>query len=71
MFLRGERLLRKLLNGKTPSDPIFRRLSSYVESDDSLIRSLIVKETLYFATQLSLSGSVEAMDRIRRINELL
>lgn len=46
-------------------------MSSYVESDDALIGSLTAKETLYFAAQLSLSGSVVANERIRRINELL
>jgi ABC-type multidrug transport system ATPase subunit len=60
-----------LINGKIPTDLTFRRLSSYVESDDALIGSLTVKETLYFAAQLSLSGSVVANERIRRINELL
>jgi ABC-type multidrug transport system ATPase subunit len=58
-----------LLNGQTPSDSTFPRLSSYVESDDALIGSLTVKETLCFAAQLSLS--VTAMERMRRIDELL
>jgi ABC-type multidrug transport system ATPase subunit len=60
-----------LLNGQIPSNSTFRRLSSYVESDDALIGSLTVKETLYFAAQLALSGSVTAVERIRRIDELL
>ena len=60
-----------LLNGKVPSESTFQRLSSYVESDDALIGSLTVKETLYFAAQLSLSRSVSAAERFRRINELL
>jgi ABC-type multidrug transport system ATPase subunit len=60
-----------LFNGQVPSQSTFRRLSSYVESEDALIGSLTVKETLYFAAQLSLSGSVAAAERIRRINELL
>jgi ABC-type multidrug transport system ATPase subunit len=60
-----------LLNGQVPSQSTFRRLSSYVESDDALIGSLTVKETLYFAAQLSLSRSVTAVERIRRIHELL
>src|ERR1700693_2676509 len=59
-----------LINGKIPTDLTFRRMSSYVESDDALIGSLTAKETLYFAAQLSLSGSVVAKERIRRINEL-
>ncbi|KAG0647584.1 White-brown complex [Hyphodiscus hymeniophilus] len=60
-----------LINGQIPSDTTFRRLSSYVESDDALIGSLTVEETLYFTAQLSLSGSVPAVERIRRIKELL
>lgn len=31
-----------------------RRISSYVEQDDALLGSLTVKETMYFAAQLSL-----------------
>ena len=65
------RLVYRFAQRPNPSDPTFQRLSSYVESDDALIGSLTVKETLYFAAQLSLSGSVAAVERIRRINELL
>src|SRR3954468_4560601 len=60
-----------LLDGHTPDSSTFRRLSSYVENEDALIGSLTVKETLHFAAQLSLSGSVSAGERIRRINGLL
>lgn len=60
-----------LLNGQVPSESVFRKLSSYVENEDALIGSLTVQETLYFAAQLSLSGSVAAAERIRRINGLL
>jgi ABC-type multidrug transport system ATPase subunit len=78
MFLRGERPPRKHKSRLSfystakphPTQP-FGDFSSYVESDDALIGSLTVKETLYFAAQLSLSGSLAAVERIRRINELL
>jgi ABC-type multidrug transport system ATPase subunit len=60
-----------LVNGATPSDSTLSKLSSYVESDDALIGSLAVKETLFFAAQLSLSGSVSAAARISRIDELI
>ncbi|KAN0098985.1 P-loop containing nucleoside triphosphate hydrolase protein [Hyaloscypha variabilis] len=59
------------INGQTPPDSAFRRLSSYVEADDALIGSLTVKETLSFAAKLSLSGVVTATERIRRVDELL
>jgi ABC-type multidrug transport system ATPase subunit len=60
-----------LVNNQVPSQTDFRKLSSYVECDDALIGSLTVGETLYFAARLSLSGSVPAAERIRRVNELL
>jgi ABC-type multidrug transport system ATPase subunit len=60
-----------LLNDKTPPDSTFRRLSCYVESEDALIGSLTVKETLYFTAQLALPESVPAVERIRRIDALL
>ncbi|KAI9765233.1 MAG: hypothetical protein M1840_007725 [Geoglossum simile] len=60
-----------LINNQRPSQSDVRRLSSYVECDDALIGSLTVRETLYFAARLSLSGSQTAAERIRRVNELL
>ncbi|KAH8650051.1 P-loop containing nucleoside triphosphate hydrolase protein [Xylariales sp. PMI_506] len=57
-------------NQKVPLSD-FRRLSSYVEHDDALIGSLTVRETLYFAARLSLSGSRTAAERTRRIEQLL
>ena len=60
-----------LLNGQVLSESVSRKLSSYVENEDALIGSLTVKETLYFSAQLSLSGSVTATERIRRIEGLL
>jgi ABC-type multidrug transport system ATPase subunit len=59
------------INGLTPSLSDVQRLSSYVECDDALIGSLTVRETLYFAARLSLSGSRSAVERVRRVNELL
>lgn len=59
------------MNGQVPPESAFRKLSSYVEADDALIGSLTVKETLYFAAKLSLSGTITAAERIRRVDELL
>jgi ABC-type multidrug transport system ATPase subunit len=42
-----------LVNGTYPSLTSFRKLSSYVEQDDSLIGSLTVRETLGFAARLA------------------
>ena len=42
------------LNGKKTLLRDFRRISSYVEQDDALVGSLTVRETMYFAAQLSL-----------------
>jgi ABC-type multidrug transport system ATPase subunit len=42
------------VNGGSVSLDNFRRMSSYVEQEDTLIGALTVKETLYFAAKLSL-----------------
>jgi ABC-type multidrug transport system ATPase subunit len=60
-----------LLDGKIASKATFQNLSSYVESEDALIGSLTVRETLQFSAQLSLSGTIPGIERMRRINELL
>jgi ABC-type multidrug transport system ATPase subunit len=60
-----------LVNDQKPSLSDFRNLSAYVKSEDALIGSLTVNETLYFAARLSLSGSVSAAERIRRVNHLM
>jgi ABC-type multidrug transport system ATPase subunit len=60
-----------LINDEKPSLSDFRRYSAYVECEDALIGSLTVRETLYFAARLSLSGSVSGAERIRRIDHLL
>jgi ABC-type multidrug transport system ATPase subunit len=42
------------INGKETSLRDFRRISSYVEQEDALVGALTVRETMYFAAQLSL-----------------
>jgi ABC-type multidrug transport system ATPase subunit len=42
------------INGDKTSLDTFRRISSYVEQEDTLVGSLTVRETLYFAAKLSL-----------------
>jgi ABC-type multidrug transport system ATPase subunit len=46
------------VNGGNTSLDNFRRISSYVEQEDTLIGALTVKETLYFAAKLSLPRCV-------------
>jgi ABC-type multidrug transport system ATPase subunit len=60
-----------LVNGQKPSLADFRHLSSYVEHEDALIGALTVRETLYFAARLSLSGAGSAAERKRRIEQLV
>jgi ABC-type multidrug transport system ATPase subunit len=43
-----------LVNGKEIDLQDFQGISSYVEQEDALMGALTVKETLYFAGQLSL-----------------
>ncbi|KAF2194030.1 putative ABC transporter [Zopfia rhizophila CBS 207.26] len=59
------------LNGTKTSLRDFRKISSYVEQEDALVGSLTVRETLYFAAQLSLPSSVTKSERIARINSLI
>lgn len=42
-----------LINGSSPSDGAFRRMTCYVEQEDALIGSLTVRETLHFAARLA------------------
>ncbi|KAF2437084.1 ATP-binding cassette transporter-like protein [Tothia fuscella] len=60
-----------LVNGTKSDLSNFRSISSYVEQEDTLIGSLTVKETLYFAAKLSLPGSVGKAERDQRIDALL
>lgn len=48
-----------------------RRISCYVEQEDTLVGSLTVKETLILAARLSLPKAVSAKDRISRVETLL
>ena len=60
------------VNGANPSAGQFRQLGSFVEQEDTFIGSLTVRETLLFAAQLSLPGSVASKrDRSQRVQALL
>ncbi|KAF2729433.1 putative ABC transporter [Polyplosphaeria fusca] len=59
------------LNDTKTSLRSFRKLSAYVEQEDALVGSLTVRETLYFAAQLSLPSSVSKAERIARIESLV
>jgi ABC-type multidrug transport system ATPase subunit len=53
------------VNGRKTSLGDFRKISSYVEQDDTLVGSLTVRETMYFAAQLSLPRFV-THDRLQQ-----
>ncbi|MCJ1404373.1 hypothetical protein MMC11_007598 [Xylographa trunciseda] len=60
-----------LINDAKPSLSTFRKSSSYVEQEDSLIGSLTSRETLYFAAKLALPSNVTSEERKSRIDSLL
>lgn len=59
------------VNGSELDNATFGKITSYVEQEDALIGSLTVHETLKFAADLSLPGSVSKTQRIERIKTLL
>ncbi|KAE8163758.1 P-loop containing nucleoside triphosphate hydrolase protein [Aspergillus tamarii] len=59
------------VNGARLDNDTFNRITSYVEQEDALIGSLTVQETLKFAADLSLPGSVTRSQRTDRIQTLL
>ncbi|KAF7595365.1 hypothetical protein BBP40_006358 [Aspergillus hancockii] len=59
------------VNGVKLDNATFNRITSYVEQEDALIGSLTVQETLKFAADLSLPGSVTRSQRVDRIQTLL
>ncbi|KNG91707.1 ABC transporter [Aspergillus nomiae NRRL 13137] len=59
------------VNGAKLDNGTFNRITSYVEQEDALIGSLTVRETLKFAADLSLPGSVTRSQRAERIQTLL
>ncbi|KAI9376090.1 P-loop containing nucleoside triphosphate hydrolase protein [Aspergillus egyptiacus] len=59
------------VNGGEIDNATFGRITSYVEQEDALIGSLTVEETLKFAADLSLPGSVGKSERVQRIHTLL
>ncbi|CAG8351186.1 unnamed protein product [Penicillium salamii] len=59
------------VNDSQVDSKTFQRMTSYVEQEDALIGSLTVQETLKFAADLSLTGSVPKIQRMERIRTLL
>ncbi|GAB1205056.1 hypothetical protein APSETT445_003723 [Aspergillus pseudonomiae] len=59
------------VNGAKLDNDTFNRITSYVEQEDALIGSLTVRETLKFAADLSLPGSVTRSQKAERIQTLL
>ncbi|CAG8152621.1 unnamed protein product [Penicillium salamii] len=59
------------VNDSQVDSKTFQRMTSYVEQEDALIGSLTVQETLKFAADLSLTGSVPKIQRMERTRTLL
>ncbi|KYG41115.1 hypothetical protein M433DRAFT_27795 [Acidomyces richmondensis BFW] len=59
------------INGAAANPKTLRRISTYVEQEDALVGSLTVRETLGFASRLSLPSSVGEIERTRRIESLM
>ncbi|KAL9124024.1 MAG: hypothetical protein Q9217_006602 [Psora testacea] len=60
-----------LTGGTHLSQAAFRKVTSYVEQEDSLIGSLTVRETVDFSARLSFPGSISKQQRLARVDELL
>ncbi|KAL9618926.1 MAG: hypothetical protein Q9160_006390 [Pyrenula sp. 1 TL-2023] len=60
-----------LVNGKTTDLKTLRCLSSYVEQEDALIGSLMVKETIDFTAKLAMPSFVSRRERLGRVNGLI
>ncbi|KAF9884887.1 hypothetical protein FE257_000954 [Aspergillus nanangensis] len=59
------------VNGSKLDNNTFGRITSYVEQEDALIGSLTVQETLKFAADLSLPGSISKSEKANRIHNLM
>ncbi|GAM39870.1 hypothetical protein TCE0_034f11765 [Talaromyces pinophilus] len=60
-----------MVGGADIDNASFKRISSYVEQEDTLIGSLTVEETLKFSAELALPSSISKAERIQRVQLLL
>jgi ABC-type multidrug transport system ATPase subunit len=63
---------RMLFNGAEPSDSVVQSVCSYVcQTDDALLPSLTVRETLRFAACLRLPSWMQKTEKLRRAEDVL
>ncbi|KAI3662011.1 hypothetical protein MP638_005459 [Amoeboaphelidium occidentale] len=60
-----------LINGKTPTREQFKRISGYVDQEDTLLETLTVYETLMFSAELRLPKSMSYAQKRRRVSETM
>ncbi|CEJ00122.1 hypothetical protein RMCBS344292_14188 [Rhizopus microsporus] len=60
-----------LLNGTSPNMRQFRRLTGFVDQDDSLMGTLTVRETLTYAAMMRLPRSLPLHAKLKRVEEVI
>ncbi|ORX58024.1 hypothetical protein DM01DRAFT_351938 [Hesseltinella vesiculosa] len=60
-----------LVNGQVPTPRQFRRMSSYVDQDDTLMGTLTVRETLMYAAMLRLPRTMPLKVKQRRVQDIM
>lgn len=60
-----------LLNGVSPSVRQFRRLTGFVDQDDSLMGTLTVRETLTYAAMMRLPRQMPLQAKLKRVEEVI
>ena len=60
-----------LVNGEKYSKSHFKRISGYVDQEDTLIASLTVRETVMYAARLRLPSSIPFAEKLRRVQAVL
>ncbi|KAM3584453.1 hypothetical protein VKS41_003267 [Umbelopsis sp. WA50703] len=62
---------RILINGEVPTRKQFKRISSYVDQEDTLIGTLTVRETLMYSALLRLPRTVPLAIKQKRVEETI
>ncbi|ORE01971.1 hypothetical protein BCV72DRAFT_62338 [Rhizopus microsporus var. microsporus] len=60
-----------LLNGASPNMKQFRRLTGFVDQDDSLMGTLTVRETLTYAAMMRLPRNMPLQAKLKRVEEVI
>lgn len=62
---------RILINGEVPTRKQFKRISSYVDQEDTLIGTLTVRETLMYSALLRLPRNVPLAIKQKRVDDTI